>query len=67
MALLMGLVSVGIALLVGLLGLATFGLYLRSLMPTRRPPTQRPSTLKPPLQVWYQGLKQDDPDEQEIE
>jgi hypothetical protein len=58
MALLMGLVSVGLILLAGLLGLGSFGVYLRS-------PT--PSILKPPLQVWYQGSEHDDPDETEIE
>lgn len=62
MALLMGLVGVGLILLAGLLGLATFGVYLRSPMPR-----QRPSMLKPPLQVWYQAPEHDDPDETEIE
>ncbi len=61
MALLMGLVSVGLILLAGLLGLATFGIYLRS--PT---PAQGPSILKPPLQVWYPDPKHD-LDETEIE
>jgi hypothetical protein len=62
MTLLMGLVSVGLILLAGLLGLGSFGVYLRS-----PAPTQRPSILKPPLQVWYQGPEHDDPDETEIE
>ncbi|KFY98398.1 hypothetical protein V500_01689 [Pseudogymnoascus sp. VKM F-4518 (FW-2643)] len=58
----MGLVGVGLILLAGLLGLATFGVYLRSPMPR-----QRPSMLKPPLQVWYQAPEHDDPDETEID